>query len=369
MASLVAAYSPSPLLLIGGRALLAIGAAMMMPATLSIIRLTFGDEKERAMAIGLWGAVASGGAAVGPLIGGVLLDYFWWGSVFLINVPVAFVALVAALVLIPHSEGRSDVGWDLPGSLLILVGLVGLAFAVKEVAMQAPSFPAAATAAVVGALALVLFARRQRGSAAPLIDFSLFDNRGFRIAVLAALVAAFSVIGLALVWSQRLQLVLGYSPLHAALFLLPSSVLAFVGGPLAGWLTPRYGANRVIAAALLLGGLGEAGLFMAANAGLAPQLLCLALFGLGAGAALAAASDAIMSHAPAERAGMAASLEEVAIELGGAIGITVLGSILAGVYSAILVLPSGAALPPAVREGIDQALGVAAPCRPTPRSG
>ncbi len=177
---------------------------------------------------------------------------------------------------------------------------------------------------------------------------------------MVALVAAFSVIGLSLVWSQRLQLVLGYSPLHAALFLLPSSLLAFIGGPLAGWLTPRYGANRVMAGALVLGGLGEAGLFMAAHTGLPPQLLCLAVFGLGVGASLAAASDAIMSHAPAERAGMAASIEEVSIELGGAMGITLLGSVLAGVYSAVLVLPSGAAFPPAVREGIDQALAVAA---------
>jgi DHA2 family multidrug resistance protein-like MFS transporter len=359
MASLVAAYAPSPVLLIGGRALLAVGAAMMMPATLSIIRLAFSDERERAMAIGLWGAVASGGAAIGPLIGGVLLEYFWWGSVFLINVPVVVVALAAALVFIPRSEGRSDVGWDLPGSLLILVGLVGLAYAVKEVAMAAPSFPAAAAAAAIGAVALVWFTRRQRGRVAPLIDFSLFDNRGFRSAVLAALVAAFSVIGLALVWSQRLQLVLGYSPLHASLFMLPSAVLAFIGGPLAGWLTPRYGTDRVIAGALLLGGLGEVGLLMAANASLAPQLVCLAVFGLGVGASLAAASDAIMSHAPAERAGMAASIEEVSIELGGAIGITVLGSILAGVYSAFLVLPGGAVLPPAARQGIDQALVVA----------
>jgi DHA2 family multidrug resistance protein-like MFS transporter len=306
------------------------------------------------------GAVASGGAAVGPLVGGVLLEYFWWGSVFLINVPVAVAALVAALVFIPRSAARSEGSWDLPGSLLILVGLVGLAFAIKEVAMQVPSLPAAAVAAAIGTLALVWFAWRQRRSTAPLIDFSLFDNRGFRIAVLAALVSAFSVIGLALVLSQRLQLVLAYSPLHAALVLLPSSVLAFIGGPLSGWLTPRYGADRVIAGALLLGGLGQAGLFMAVNAGLVPELVCLALFGLGAGASLAAASDAIMSHAPAERAGMAASIEEVSIELGGAMGITVLGSILAGVYSAILVLPSGAVLPPAVRESIDQALAVAA---------
>lgn len=139
--------------------------------------------------------------------------------------------------------------------------------------------------------------------------------------VLAALVSAFSVTGLSLVMSQRLQLVLGYSPLHAALFLLPGSVLAFIGGPLSGWLTPRYGANGVMAGALPLGGCGVAGLFLS-NAGLLPQLLWLALFGLGAGVALAAASDAIMSYAPPERVGMAASIDEVSIELDGAMGTT-----------------------------------------------
>jgi DHA2 family multidrug resistance protein-like MFS transporter len=359
LASLVAAYAPSPRLLIGGRALLAVGAAMMMPATLSIIRLTFGDEKERALAIGLWSAVAAGGSALGPLIGGAMLEHFWWGAAFLINVPVVVMAFLAALILIPHNAGRSDVRWDLGGSLLILIGLIGLAFAVKEVAMAAPSLPAAAVAAVVGAAALVWFVRRQSGRTAPLIDFGLFTNGAFRFGVIAALAGQFSVVGLALILSQRLQLVLGYSPLHAAMFLLPGSVMAFIGGPLAGWLTPRHGANRVMAGGLLLGGLGEAGLFLAAHAAVTPQLICLALFGLGIGISVAAASDAIMSHAPPEHAGMAASIEEVGFELGGAIGITFLGSILAGVYSATLVLPPGAVLPPAVREGIDQALAVA----------
>src|SRR5258708_6639206 len=231
IASLVAAYSPSPMILIGARALLAVGAAMMMPATLSIIRLTFNDDRERALAIGIWSAVASGGAAAGPLVGGVLLEYFWWGSVFLINVPIAAVALAAALVLIPRNEGTSNAGWDLPGSLLILVGLVGLAYAIEHVAMQPPSWGSAGIAAVIAASALFLFARRQRASIAPLIDFSLFEDPSFRLAVMAALVAAFTVIGLPLVWSQRLQLVLGYSPLHAALFMLPRAVTAFIGGP------------------------------------------------------------------------------------------------------------------------------------------
>ena len=351
VASLVAAYSPSPTILIGARALLAVGAAMMMPATLSIIRLTFNDDRERALAIGIWSAVASGGAAVGPLVGGVLLEYFWWGSVFLINVPVVLVALVAAGVFIPRSKGNREVGWDPVGSLQILVGLVGLAYAIEEVAM------AVAAAAVIGALALAIFLRRQRRSAAPMFDLTLFENREFVLGVVVALVSSFSVVGLELVLRQRLQLVLGYSPLQAALFVLPGSLLAFIGGPLAGWSAPRYGTGQVMAAALLLGGLAVAGLFLAADAGPMPQLVSLSAFGLGLGASIAVASNAIMSRAPAERAGMAASVEEVAFELGGAIGITILGSLLAGVYAAVLVLPAG--LPPSVREGIDRALRVA----------
>jgi len=359
LASLVAAYSPSPSVLIGGRALLAVGAAMMMPATLSIVRLTFSDERERALAIGVWGAVASGGAAVGPLIGGALLEYFWWGSVFLINVPVVVVALAAAVYFIPPGSGNPKIVWDPFGSLLVLIGLVGLAFAIKELAMESPSLWLAATSAAIGALALGIFIRRQRRSATPMIDFTLFNNRDFTISVLVALVSSFSVLGLELVLSQRLQLVLGYSPLEAALLVLPGSLLAFVGGPLAGWLAPRHGVGRVMTGALLLGGTSVVGLLLVVNAGRGAQIICLSAFGLGLGASMAVASHAIMSHAPVERAGMAASLEEVSFELGGAIGITVLGSLLAGVYSATLVLPKGLVLPPSVREGIDQALRVA----------
>ena len=335
IASLIAAYSPSPATLIGARAFLAVGAAMMTPATLSIIRLTFSDEQERGLAIGIWGA------AVGPLIGGVLLQHFWWGSVFLINVPVVVAALVAAAVFIPRREGSREVAWDPVGSLQILVGLVGLAYAIEELAREAPSLLEAAVAAVIGALALMVFVRRQRRSKAPMLDLKLFENRNFTLAVVVALVSSFSVVGLELVLSQRLQLVLGYSPLQAALFVLPGSLLAFIGGPLAGWASHGFGAGRMMAGALLLAGLGVAGLLLAANAGATPQLLSLSIFGLGLGASIAVSSHAIMSQAPAERAGMAASVEEVSFELGGAIGITILGSLLAGVYSAVGRDPAG----------------------------
>jgi MFS transporter, DHA2 family, multidrug resistance protein len=359
IASLIAADSPTATVLIGARAVLAIGAAMMMPATLSIIRLTFEDERERALAIGVWGAVASGGAAVGPLIGGVLLEYFWWGSVFLINVPVVILALVAAIVFIPRREGSSAVGWDPIGSLQVLVGLVGVALAIEELAKERPDLLEVLVAGVVGALALVIFVRRQRRSVTPMIDLALFKNQAFKLGVVVALVSAFSIVGLELALSQRLQLVLGYSPLQAAMFVLPASLLAFVGGPLGGWLSHQHGTARVMAVGLFLGGLGAVGLFLGAAAGPLPQLLAMSIFGLGLGSSLAVASHTIMSEAPPERAGMAASIEEVAFELGGAIGITILGTLLAGVYSALFVIPKAAAVPASVRDSIDEALKVA----------
>lgn len=359
IASVIAAYSPTATVLIGARAVLAIGAAMMMPATLSIIRLTFEDERERAVAIGVWGAVASGGAAVGPLIGGVLLEYFWWGSVFLINVPIVILALVATIVFIPRRAGSPAVGWDPLGSLQILIGLVGVAFAIEELAKQAPDVLEAMVAGIIGTLALFFFVRRQRRSATPMLDLALFKNRAFRLGVTVALVSAFSIVGLEFALSQRLQLVIGYSPLQAATFVLPASLLAFVGGPLGGWLSHQHGTARVMAVGLFLGGLGVVVLFLSARAGPLPQLLAMSIFGLGLGSSLAVASHTIMNEAPPQRAGMAASIEEVAFELGGAIGITILGTLLAGVYSALFVIPKGAAVPASVLDGIDQALKVA----------
>jgi DHA2 family multidrug resistance protein-like MFS transporter len=332
---------------------------MMMPATLSIIRLTFENESERALAIGIWGAVASSGAAIGPLIGGILLEYFWWGSVFLINVPAVVLALAATVAFIPDRAGSREVGWDLVGSIQILVALVALAYAIEQVAREHASVLEAAVAAAIGALALAIFIRRQRRSAAPMLDLTLFEKPPFTLSVVVALVSSFSMVGVELVLSQRLQLVLGYSPLGAALFVLPGSLLAFAGGPLAGLMSPRLGAGRVMGGALLLAGLAVVGLFFAADAGRTEQMICLLAFGLGLGASVAVASHSIMSEAPAERAGMAASVEEVAFELGGAIGITILGTLLAGVYAALLVVPAGLVLPPSAFTGIDQALKAA----------
>ncbi len=359
VASLAAAYAPSPAMLIAARMLLAVGAAMMMPATLSIIRLTFEDERERSLAIGIWSAVASGGAALGPVVGGLLLEYFWWGSVFLINVPIVLVALAFALFVIPTRPGYAKRPWDLVGSLQILVGLVGIAYAIKELSKRIPSYESIAAAFILGIIALVLFIRRQNRAVAPLIDFSLFRDSRFSSGVSTALVASLALAGVELVVTQRLQLVLEMSPLEAGLSILPIPLAAFLAGPLAGLALPRLGGAAMLWSTMLLSSLGLAAYLVFHDAALAVQIVCLAVLGFGVGAAMTAASSVIMMSAPVDRAGMAASIEEVSYELGGALGITILGSIMTAVYSFSLVLPESLGVSDIAYDSLDEALIIA----------
>lgn len=357
-ASLAAAYSPNPAALIAARAVLAVGAAMMMPATLSILRLTFADERERAVAIGVWASVASGGAALGPVIGGLLLEHFWWGSVFLINLPIVLLALPLARRYIPAGKPDRQRPWDLIGSLQVMVGLILTAYALKELGRAQPSWLDAALACAGGAAMLFVFARRQRARPHPLIDFAIFRNRGFSSAVASALFAAAALLGMELVFSQRLQLVLGMSPIEAALYILPLPLAAFIAGPLAGWLLPKVGSARLLFASLLASGLGMGGYLFSYDGALAAQMASLCVLGVGIGATMTAASSTIMQSATPERAGMAASIEEVSYELGGALGVTLMGSILSGVYAHTLDVPAGVSAAVA-RDSLDEALALA----------
>jgi DHA2 family multidrug resistance protein-like MFS transporter len=355
-ASLAAAFAPSSAALIAARVALAVGAAMMMPATLSLIRLTFTDEKERAFAIGIWAAVASGGAALGPVVGGLLLEYFWWGSVFLINVPVVLLALAASALLLATRPGDASRPWDLVGSVQVMVGLIGIVYAIKEVSKRDPSWGVVALTFVVGAAAMIVFVRRQRRIAAPLIDFSLFANPRFSSGVVTALVASGALVGVELVFSQRLQLVLGYSPLEAGLLILPIPLAAFIAGPLTGLALPRIAPARILTGALTLTGLALAAFLLLCDGPTAAWLTPLAVMGFGVGAAMTAASSAIMLSAPEERAGMAASVEEVSYELGGALGIALLGSLMSLLYTRAMILPDDIVIAPQARDSLDEAL-------------
>ncbi|CAI1250180.1 MULTISPECIES: MFS transporter [Serratia] len=360
VASLCAAFSPSAEWLIAARVFLAVGAAMMMPATLSIVRHVFTDERERALAIGIWAAVASGGAAIGPVVGGVLLEYFWWGSVFLINVPVVLAVLPFAWRLIPHCGGENKSPYDIIGSVQIMAGLVGCIYALKELSKAAPSFTALAIAAAIGIVSLWLFVRRQRRARYPMIDFSLFQNRLFAGGVGVALVSMIALVGVELVLTQRLQLVLELSPLQAALFILPIPLASALAGPLTGLLLPRFGERSMILGGFILTGLGIAGLALLYQSSLVLQLICLFIAGFGLGGVITAASTAIMLNAPEEKSGMAASIEDVSYELGGVLGITLLGGLMTAIYSHSLALPDSLPVSDIAYDSIDEALRLAA---------
>lgn len=231
VASGIAAFAPVPLVLIGARAVLGVGAALMMPATLALIRVSFEDERERGLAFAIWGMLAVVGAALGPILGGLLLEYFWWGAVFLINIPVGAAAFVATLIVAPKGQPDASKRWDFISSFQAMVVLGALVIAIKEAAYSS-SFERPALALAIALIGGVIFVRRQARMTYPLLDFALFRNPAFMSGVLAAAFALFTISGVQLVTTQRFQLVGGYSPIEAgylvsivAVSTLPTSLI------------------------------------------------------------------------------------------------------------------------------------------------
>lgn len=214
--SVLNAYAHTPEVMIFARALLGVAGATLMPATLALIRNLFHDPRERSLAVGIWGAAASAGAAVGPVVGGFLLEHFWWGSVFLINLPVMVVLVVVGVKMLPESRNPNPGPWDLLSVVLSLVGMVGVVYAVKETAAHGFAW-ATLAAGLLGAAALYGFVRRQLTMPVPLLDMRLFRNRGFSGAVLADLLTILGLSGLVFFLSQYLQLVQGRRPFEAGL--------------------------------------------------------------------------------------------------------------------------------------------------------
>lgn len=342
VASTAAALAPGANALIAARALLGVGGAMIMPATLSIIRQIFTDRRERALALGVWSAVAAAGAAVGPLIGGLLVE-LWWGAVFLINVPILLVLLPLAARALPDTARRPDAPWDALSAVLSVVGILAVAFGLKEAgAGHLIPTSAALGVAMMGIGALVWFVQRQRTLRVPLLDLSLFRSRAFSTGVLGVLLGVFALVGLQLMLAQYLQLVLGYSPPMAALRMLPLVLAAVTGGLTAARLLPRLGLR-----ATMSGGLALVALSLTPTLGWGveshPVMLALSFVGIGFGVqvALLAASDTIMSSVPESRAGGAAAVEETAYELGAGMGVAVLGTITSLAYAPALTAVPG----------------------------
>ncbi len=358
LASLAAAFSVSPGMLIGARAFLAVGAAAMMPATLALLRITFTDERERNLAIAVWGSLAVVGAALGPIVGGLLLEHFWWGSVFLINVPVVIVAFILTLIVAPATKGDSSRPWDVVSSLYALVSLSGFVFAIKETAHVGQSWTVPAIAAAVSILAGWLFVRRQSRLEFPLLDFSIFRNAAFSSGVLAAAFTLFAIAGIQLATTQRFQLVSGFSPLEAGLLVSVAALGSVPTALLGGAFLHRIGLRVLIAGGL---GAGAFSVLVAAygiNNGFGWMIAGLALLGAAMGAAMSVASTAIVGNAPVHRAGMASSVEEVSYEFGSLLAVALLGSLLAAMYTSGIALPAGA--PEAARDSLAGALAIAA---------
>ncbi|MEV6666019.1 MFS transporter [Streptomyces nigra] len=330
--SVLNAYATTPEMLIAARALLGVAGATLMPATLALIRNLFHDPRERSLAIGIWGATASAGTAVGPIAGGFLLEHFWWGSVFLINLPVMVVLVVIGARMLPESRNPAPGPWDLPSVLLSLLGMIGVVYAVKEAASHGFTWVTPA-AGIAGAAALYGFVRRQLTLPAPLLDMRLFRHRGFSGAVLADLLTILGLSGLVFFLSQFLQLVQGRGPLEAGLAELPAAIGAVVAGLIAGRAARRFSVRAVVSAGLAAIGVALAVLTVVDRTTGYPLLgTALLVVGVGAGFSFTVTSDVILSSVPKEQAGAASAVSETAYELGAALGIAVLGSIVTGVY-------------------------------------
>ncbi|MEV5515134.1 MFS transporter [Streptomyces flaveolus] len=330
--SVLNAYASTPELMIVARALLGVAGATLMPATLALIRNLFHDPRERSLAVGIWGATASAGTAVGPIVGGFLLEHFWWGSVFLINLPVMVVLVLVGIKLLPESRNPNPGPWDLASVVLSLVGMVGVVYAVKEAAAHGFGW-ATLAAGLLGAAALYGFVRRQLTMPVPLLDMRLFRSRGFSGAVLADLLTILGLSGLVFFLSQYLQLVQGRPPFEAGLAELPAAIGAVVAGLIAGRVARRFSVRAVVSGGLAAVGLALAALTVIGQHTGYPLLgAALLVVGVGAGFSFTVTADVILSSVPKEQAGSASAVSETAYELGAALGIALLGSIVTGVY-------------------------------------
>ncbi|MBB4929555.1 DHA2 family multidrug resistance protein-like MFS transporter [Lipingzhangella halophila] len=369
LASVLAAYSTTSEMLIATRALMGIAGATLMPSTLALLRVMFPDPRQRTAAIAVWMTSISAGTALGPLLGGVLLRYFWWGSTLLMGVPVLALLLLVGPFLLPEYRDPRAGPLDLRSVALSLVSMLAVIYGFKHTAEHGPT--ATATIVMLAGLAVgAVFLRRQRRLPEPLLDLRMFGNRAFSVALVVVTLLLVVFAGNQFLFSLYLQHVVGLSPLWAGVWMVPSATALLVGSMLAPlivrWVRPAF----VVGVGLLVGAAGFALLTQvagpASGIGSAPFLLAqfglaLAFFGLGPPSVLGA--DLVVGAAPPEKAGSASATEETAAELGIALGIAILGSIGAAVYRARMGGATDSGMPPEVagpvRDSIDGAMSVA----------
>jgi MFS transporter, DHA2 family, multidrug resistance protein len=356
VASVLAAFSTSAEMLIVTRAILGIAGATLMPSTMSLIRTMFPDASQRTFAIGLWISSFSVGAAIGPLVGGLLLEFFWWGSVFLVSLPVMALLLSVGPVLLPEYKDPNAGRLDLLSAALSLVSVLLVIYGVKQIAEHGLGL-LPALAIVTGLLTGAAFLGRQRRLADPLIDISLFANRAFSASLATNTIGIFAVFGVYLYIPQYYQLVSGLSPFEAGLWTVPGAIVSIAGSMLAPmllrWMRPAVivsgGLAFVVVALGMLTQIGSGSLLVVVTS-------CVIMM-IGFGAMVTITSDIIIAAAPEERAGAASAISETGTELGGALGIAVLGSIGTAIYRREVADAVPAGVPPELVTTAQDTLG------------
>ncbi len=322
--------------LIGARVVMGLGATFVMPATLSILNAVF-PPKERAQAIAAWSAVAGAAVVIGPTLGGLLLSHFWWGSVFLINLPLAAAALAGVVLTVPETADPAHSRFDIPGVVLV----AGALFAIVDTIIEAPdrgwTAPMTLGLGGAGVAALAAFVWWELRTRDPLIDLRVFTSRAFSAAAGAVTVIFFALFGSLFLLTQFLQLVQGYSPLAAGVRALPFALAMAAASPVSPLLAERFGARVIMPGGMALMGLGLADLSTAGVHTPYPLIaVAVAIMGAGMGLVMAPASNTIMTTVPAHQAGAGSAINDTIREVGGALGVAIVGSLSAAVYQSRL---------------------------------
>ncbi len=356
IASVIAAFSTSANTLIAARAALGIAGATLMPSTMSLIRNMFLNPQQRTVAIGIWVSGFSLGGAIGPLVGGLLLEHFWWGSAFLLGVPVMLLLLILAPILLPEFKDPHPGRFDLLSAAMSLTAVLLVIYGLKQIAQSGLGWLAALSIAL-GLSIGIAFVQRQRHLTDPLIDLRLFRIRAFSASLVTYTLGVFVAFGSFLFVAQYLQLVLGLSPLHAGLWSLPGAVAAIIGSNLAPVIVRRVRPAYVIAGGLVLAAIGLALFTQIGLDSLAIIVVGNVIMSIGFNLTFTLTADLVVGNAPPERAGAASAISETGAEFGGALGIAVLGSIGMAVYRTGVAagLPTG--IPDAVRAAAQETLG------------
>jgi EmrB/QacA subfamily drug resistance transporter len=359
--SVASAFSGSAGMLIGARGLMGIGGALIMPSTLSILTNVF-PPKERGQAIGIWAAVAGLGIILGPVIGGYLLDHFWWGSVFLINVPIIVAALASGYYLIPESKDPEARRLDPVGALLSIAALSALLYAIIEAPSRGWTSGTTLSFFGLAALLIAIFMWWEIRSDHPMLDLRFFENPRFSAASMSITLVFFAMFGSIFLLTQHLQFVLGYTPLQAGVRLMPVATL-IVAAALSSRFVDRFGTKAVVVTGLVI---VSAALFLlttlSVGSGYLPVALSIAILGLGMGTTMAPATDSIMGSLPLGKAGVGSAMNDTTRQVGGALGVAIVGSIMSSSYSshmvdAVKTLPPQAAA--AARDSVGAATAIA----------